>query len=184
MEFREDLPYLLNRKRLLGVGVEVGVLRGDFSAHILKFWEGRKLYLVDAWRHLPGVVDINNPDHNGHLDNMAKAFMKIYEYDHRATIIRDTSVAASCLFPDKSLDFVYIDAGHSYEDAMRDLIAWYPKVSPAGVFCGHDYLDSKYADNGIAEFGVKRAVDEFAGKHSRTVCSTPENNYPTWWFKV
>ena len=26
------------------------------------------------------------------------------------------------------MDFVYLDALHSYRDAMNDIIAWYPKV--------------------------------------------------------
>ena len=31
-------------------------------------------------------------------------------------------------FGDESMDFVYLDALHSYRDAMNDIIAWYPKV--------------------------------------------------------
>ena len=34
-------------------------------------------------------------------------------------------------FVDESMDFVYLDALHSYRDAMNDIIAWYPKVRVA-----------------------------------------------------
>jgi len=66
--------------------------------------------------------------------------------------VRMTSLHASELHEDASLDFVFIDASHKYEDVVNDLKAWYPKVKKGGVFAGHDYP--------IWE-GVKKAVDEF-----------------------
>jgi hypothetical protein len=41
--------------------------------------------------------------------------------------------------PDESLDFVYIDADHSYEHVREDILAWHPKVHVAGWLGGHDY---------------------------------------------
>lgn len=184
MEFREDLPYLLNQRGLKGMGVEVGSLRGDFAEHILKYWEGKRLYLVDAWRHISGLVDVNNPDHNGHLDNFARTFMKVYGHMERCVIIRDLSVTAAELFRDKQLDFVYLDAGHDFQSVKEDLEAWYPKVRSGGILAGHDYLDSSKRENGHTDFQVKSAVDAFAATNSLKVDSTPEENYPTWWIDI
>jgi predicted O-methyltransferase YrrM len=64
---------------------------------------------------------------------------------------RMPSVEAAMLYKDKSLDFVFLDAGHTYEDVMNDLISWYPKVKSGGAIAGHDYQGE----------GVKKAVDEF-----------------------
>ena len=55
-------------------------------------------------------------------------------------------------FPDESIDFLFIDADHSYEAVKKDLELWYPKVKHGGVISGHDYTEP---------CGVKMAVDAF-----------------------
>lgn len=154
------------------IGAEVGVCQGALSKQLLSRWVG-KLYLVDAWRHIPGLVDFNNPDHNGHLNNMAHTFMNVYDFGARAAIIRDTSLEASKLFPDGSLDFVYIDAGHDKKSVAEDLLAWYPKVKDGGLVIGDDYYDGAMELVGIqgsyTMFEVKTAVDEFAATVNKEV---------------
>jgi cephalosporin hydroxylase len=50
-------------------------------------------------------------------------------------------------------DFVFIDAGHTYEDAKADIEAWWNHVAPNGWMCGDDYCEH-YP-------GVVQAVNEF-----------------------
>ena len=38
------------------------------------------------------------------------------------------SVVEAAKFSDGYFDFIYIDAQHSYAEALQDVIAWYPKV--------------------------------------------------------
>lgn len=40
-------------------------------------------------------------------------------------------------FEDKSIDLLFIDGNHTYEDVKRDIELWRPKVR--GVISGHDY---------------------------------------------
>ena len=186
MNAREDLPEFLNQKGLIGTGVEVGVLRADFSFHILSKWRGEKLYLVDGWRHIPGLEDVNNPDHNGHLDSMAKAMMKIYTFGERATMIRELSVPASKLFQDCSLDFVYIDAGHDYKSVSADLEAWFPKVKRGGLIMGDDYAEGYWEGpekKKFTKFEVIKAVDDFFGEGRVSLTPAKQNEYykPNWW---
>jgi len=68
----------------------------------------------------------------------------------RITKLKAFSVEAARLFPDGSLDFVYIDALHEYEPVRSDIDAWLPKVRPGGAMGGHDYDWPS----------VRRAVDE------------------------
>lgn len=46
---------------------------------------------------------------------------------------------AAPLIPDGWADFVFVDAGHSYDAVRTDLEAWERKVKPGGWFGGHDY---------------------------------------------
>jgi hypothetical protein len=162
------------------VGVELGVSRGELSRNLLSRWSG-KLYLVDAWRHIEGLVDVGNPDHNGHLDNMAHTFMNVYDFGDRAIIIRDLSVNASKLFQDESLDFIYIDAGHDKKSVNEDLNAWYPKIKKGGFMIGDDYFDAlfhlKDVPNSNTLIEVKSTVDEFA-KKINTKLNISDINHP------
>ena len=73
------------------------------------------------------------------------------------TVVAAESTAGAQLFPNHSLDAVFIDAGHDYQSVKADLQAWWPKVKPGGWIGGHDYGHPTFPD-------VKRAVDEFFGK--------------------
>jgi predicted O-methyltransferase YrrM len=44
------------------------------------------------------------------------------------------------LFEDESIDFLFIDADHSFEAVKKDLKLWYPKVKTGGIIAGHDYM--------------------------------------------
>lgn len=63
------------------------------------------------------------------------------------------SVVAADFIADESLDMVYIDADHSYEEVRKDILKWTKKVKMGGIVSGHDY-------NPNGGFGVHRAVDE------------------------
>jgi hypothetical protein len=198
LKFREDLPFLLNYLGLKGRGVEVGVHKGVFASHILEYWEGERLYLVDSWRHIEGYVDSSNGDHNVMLDNMAKTFMAVYAHENRAVMIRDLSAFAAQLFPPQSLDFVYIDADHAYEAVVMDIQAWASKVKPGGIMSGHDYLNSTFdpqgpwidgnvGSNRLGVFGVKKAVDEWAEANGKTIYvipGSPAAPPPSWWTQM
>jgi len=70
----------------------------------------------------------------------------------RMTVHRCRSVEAASSFADQSLDFIFIDARHTFEAVSEDLCAWWPKLRQGGLIAGHDYSNSP---------AVRTAVDGF-----------------------
>jgi hypothetical protein len=75
-------------------------------------------------------------------------------------IIKDTSVNAANQFKNNSIDYIMIDAGHTYEDVTTDLKTWYKKVKPGGIISGDDYT--------IADETTEAVDDFFYGQFDKT----------------
>jgi FkbM family methyltransferase len=187
---KRDLASLVNRMFPEGKGVEIGVLRGDYSKIILERWHKGTLYLIDAWRHIDEYIDLNGRDDQYHYDCLIQTCKNIKPWQDRAHILRMDSSLSVNMFPDEYFDFIYIDADHSYEGVVKDLEAWWPKIKKGGLFCGDDYIpddgdiwlivgDKKeYA----GKFGVRKAVNEFIAKKDLTLYETTDEPYWRQWY--
>lgn len=89
---------------------------------------------------------------------MGEAFDATAEFASRRSFIIDSSTTAARFIYPGTLDFVFIDAGHKYNEVCSDLYAWCPKVRSGGLVAGHDY--GTINDN-RRKYGVKMAVDEW-----------------------
>jgi hypothetical protein len=172
---RDELPEVLNRRGLLGTGVEVGVRKGEFSERILSSWSGKRLISVDAWSTR------SDPDESaaGHRANFDEARERLARFGDRSEVRRvESTVAADAISP-ASLDFVYIDARHEYQSVAADIAAWAGRVRSGGLLCGHDYF------NGVRmgqSYGVRRAVDEFCASRGIKLATTRLDHPETTWF--
>lgn len=134
-------------------GAELGVSQGRFTMFLCAAMHDMKMFCADMWTEQP-----NNPSEQyigwKHDENYEK-FKAIAEnyFPGRISINRMDSVEAATLVEDESLDFVFIDADHSYEGCKRDIEAWSPKVRKGGMISGHDYHQVKWP-------GVVQAVNE------------------------
>jgi hypothetical protein len=180
---RMDVGYWLNWLGLTGDGVEVGVLKGQFSFHLLNTWEGSRLTSVDPWREFPSseYIDTANLSLERHQQNYQECLGRLAPFGERSRVRRTTSCEAAREFAEGSLEFVYLDAQHHYEAVRDDIQAWYPKLKAGGVLGGHDYLDGTISSS---VFGVKRAVDEFAASISGSIIVTREPVFKSWFLKV
>jgi hypothetical protein len=181
-ENRDSIPFFLTEKGLDGFGVEVGVQKGQYSKILLQNSRLQKLYLVDTWRKLPSSYkDIANIGPYGHLQAMMQTYLNVYNFNDRAVIFREESSEAAQLFPDGSLDFVYLDGDHTEVGIKRDINAWYPKVKKGGVLSGHDFVDLVRGVNGApCDCAVKTVVTEFARKTDKEILVTAEKDFPSW----
>lgn len=124
--------------------VEIGSHQGKSTAYLaLKIKEsGKKIRLdaCDIWVDYWDQVFFNN--------------MRKVGVIHRITPVHMPSVEAAKLYADESLDFIFIDADHSYEAVKEDIEAWYPKLKRGRYLAGHDYKSVDFP-------GVQKAVDRF-----------------------
>ena len=148
--------------------VEIGALYGlssAFMVNCMKLANKRfKFDVIDVWDET-GVPELKTPGDKmlteavgpnyceTRKDSLYFTFLK-YMMDTDSiqymTPIRLSSVEASKLYKDGSLDFVFIDAMHTYDGVTADITAWMPKIRKGGVLAGHDYDWPE----------VKRAVDD------------------------
>lgn len=152
---------------------EIGVQEGVFSRKILENWGGH-LTMVDAWTHIPGYEDVANVSQLKHQQAYELAQQVERDFLPRAKVIKGFSVEVAGQIPPQSLDFVYLDADHSYKGVIGDLKAWFPKVRKGGAIGGHDYVEG-HVVAGI--FGVRSAVKDFFGREPNIMT---HEVFPTW----
>lgn len=75
-----------------------------------------------------------------------------------------SSLHAAERFSPQSLDFIFIDSSHEYEDTVAEIKAWLPKLRSGGLLCGHDYGHPDYP-------GVEQAVSELCPGYENPVDS-------------
>ena len=140
------------------VGCEVGVQLGRFSKQILEIVNPRILYLVDHWTsNMDGVRGRVRRERQRHF--LWEAMGRLVEWIARgqARPICAWSEKAATLLPDQHLDWVYIDAQHTYRRLTEDLTAWFPKVKIGGTIAGHDYNQDGLV-KAVADFTVRKSV--------------------------
>ena len=103
--------------------------------------------------HLIGVDTCPVPHRKAKCEAIAA------QYAERAELLVMTTDEAAALVPDRSLDFVFIDADHSFKSVQSDIRHWLPKVRRGGRIMGHDY-NRKWP-------GVVGAVDAAFGLQAR-----------------
>lgn len=188
---RDGLPNWLNEHGLTGIGAEIGVELGHYSALLLHRWRGKFLYFVDQWKaDANWMANDTDERHEANYQSfLARVQTAIGDHgpgcaDHE--VLRESSLEAAkriaCL-PEIRFDFVYIDANHKYSFVRDDIAAWAPLMRSGGLLCGHDYLQGVCwpGPKDDFDYGVKQAVDEFAAAHGNLeVMTTVEDPWPSW----
>lgn len=160
---RTDLPKFF-KKQGYKKGVEIGVSWGE---NIVDYCEaGLEIYGVDPWDahtdedEFRKLVSIDGK-YGSTVDGVYSLARKRTEKYPNCKLMKMTSLEALNHFPDRSLDFIYIDGNHSFGYVAMDLMKWNRKVRKGGAIAGHDY----YSHNPITSRrfrAVGNIVDAFA----------------------
>lgn len=137
-----------------GVAMEIGVYKGRSICAVAPLAKQRGIHMwaVDPWYANLG------------LDAMLYQFKNhLIYFSLNETVIpmRSPSHMLAPFFPSHSLDLIFLDGPHDYENVKLDIQSWLPKVKPGGWIGGHDY-DEK----GDSWPGVKQATHEAFGDRS------------------
>jgi tetratricopeptide (TPR) repeat protein len=152
---------------------EVGVYRAEYSSEMLKRCSRGVLFLVDTWGVRAGYSDYTHSQQE--WDFIYSDVVSKFKNNSEVVTCRKDSIEACESFKQNYLDFVYIDANHSYEKVIEDIRAWWKKVKNGGVISGHDYkADTVY--QAVHDFMIEIGI----GKHLFYVTEDP---YPSWMIK-
>ena len=157
--------------------VEVGAWKGKsvafMAVEIANSKKNIKFYCVDPWNgacedHNANAYQCAEVKNNSLYEHFLNNIAPVKDY---VIPIKDYSLNASKQFKDSSLDFVFIDASHDYENVKADIAVWFPKMKKGGIFAGHDYPSYP---------GVKKAVDEFVKEKNLNL----KSQEICWWVEI
>ena len=124
---------------------------------------------IGAWKGESAVIASNyfkkitsiDPYPNENMSVVREEYLKNTKHIQDCTLIEQTSDTAVKLFDNMSIDVLYIDGDHTYDQVKNDFINYHDKVKNGGVIGGHDYWD-----NTASWPGVRKAVDEMLEKYA------------------
>ena len=129
-----EMQYLYTISQQMDSIVELGCWKGR-STHAIASGCSGKVYCVD---HFKGSKD----DPAG-LTEIAKQqdiysiFLENTKQFNNIAVLKMSTDEAFAQFENKSVDMVFIDAGHNYPDISTDIKNWLPKARK--LICGHDF---------------------------------------------
>lgn len=154
------------------LGVEIGVDKGENAEDMLRKISQLDLIAVDLWEkhHIYNLEYFRTP---GKLPKQMRdiGFAKKRHSEAERRLKKYCEVGRCCIECNSSftvansidmgiIDFVYIDAEHTYSAVLLDICLWYPMLRNGGILCGHDYNKEIYP-------GVANAVEEFSNHYGK-----------------
>lgn len=162
----QDIPKLIADMKN-PVGVEIGTAEGITTEYLLETIPSLKLTGVDPY---PIYIDWDGNQPAADV-NKEQYLERTKKFKDRWNHVYKSSDDAAKDFKDGSLDFVFIDGLHTYDQVKKDCDNYWSKVKKGGIMIGHDYSRID---------GVYKAVNEFADKHNLKI----ENAQQDLWYIV
>ena len=164
----EDLTFLFESAKRMSSILEIGSWKGRSTHALLSGCPG-VVFAIDHFKGSRSPQAIGLAREAARVDIHAQ-FMRNVGHFQNLVVYRMKSLEAVSFFADNSINMVFIDGEHLYEDVKADIHAWLPKTTE--LICGHDYHTGSEWEYICG--GVVRAVDEIFG---------PVNHADLIWYK-
>jgi SAM-dependent methyltransferase len=151
---REDY---LDELKGAGTVVEVGTAKGAFAKLLLERVQPTKLIIIDVM-----------------FDRFDMGWFRAYIEDGLVEIREGNSWQLLSSLEDASVNFIYIDASHEYDDVKRDAEEAHKKVVKGGHIAFNDYMNWSYLEG--KPYGVMVAANELANTGDYDVAFFAINN--------
>ena len=138
--------------------VELGSFCGNSSYYLAEAARSTnsKLFCVDSFK----VGFDGQPQ----IDSRSK-WHQVMSNNMDVTTLLDMTTHDAGLEFNQEIDFIFIDADHTYEGLLLDLQDWLPKVKSDGLVLLHDFTNTACP-------GIKRAFDEYTQDTYKELNST------------
>lgn len=149
--FRDGLLDLISHLANDCTMAEIGSYRGESTELFLKSGKVSQIFCIDPWKPF---YDSNDAASYTDMQQVENDFDSRFRNNPHVIKVKGT-IDDFAAMPHINLDFVYIDACHTYEATKHDIRISLTTLKPAFAIGGHDYT--------TAGGGVKQAVDEIFG---------------------
>jgi predicted O-methyltransferase YrrM len=144
----EELRWLYETAKTMKSVVEIGSWKGRSTHAILSGCRG-PVWAVDHFMGSPNELEAAHREaKDGKIYDQFIANVGMFP---NLTVLRMPSVEAARKFSPKSVDMIFIDGCHVYEDVHADIAAWLPIARK--IISGHD----------VAYAGIQRSIRELLG---------------------
>lgn len=124
--YRLITKYLTTDCIMAEIGCFAGVSSELFAIHV------KHIHCIDLFAPYGEISDQAIYDAESVFDQLLIKYNNISK-------LKMSSEKANATFNDSSLDFVYIDGAHDYNNAFKDIQIWLPKIKPNKYIGGHDF---------------------------------------------
>lgn len=150
---------------------EIGFFRGEYSKKINNILNPEKHYVIDIF---DGICE--SGDQNGYnIQSQDMTLMQEYSKSLGYKTIKGTSFDLDKI--NDNINFIYIDASHSYEWVYKDLVNSYNKLNSGNFIGGHDYSKDLF-------LGCFNAVNDFCNDFNQEIKIITRDRLPSFFIRI
>ena len=131
----EELDWLTDQASRSKTIVELGSYMGRSTVAMARSTSGT-VYSIDAFK--PTLLSSERIEFAAEPNLFEKFKKNVSQCENIKWMKMDHADCQKTRWPEEVADMVFIDGGHEYEDAKRDIEIWKSRVKSGGMLCGHD----------------------------------------------